>query len=197
MKKLYILLLLPFLALGQSQDQNYIKTTTYKVETATSISNPQPNQANVQVDYFDGTGRLIQQRAIQQAHNNGDIVTHVGYDNLGRPTKSYMPYVATSSSLFFSSNALQETQSFYNTPAYENTTNPYSEQLIEASPLGRVLKQGAPGTDWMINYPSSTTDHSVKFDYQSNNATEVRLFRVTTTKNSTTKVYDLTFVNAG
>ena len=66
MKKLiYILILIPVLALAQSQDQNYVKSTTYKQATTTAIANPSIEQANVQISYFDGLGRPIQQVAPQ------------------------------------------------------------------------------------------------------------------------------------
>ena len=66
MKKIiYLLTLIPFLALGQSPDQNWVKTITYKQPTATPIANPDVSVANVQVSYFDGLGRPIQQVAPQ------------------------------------------------------------------------------------------------------------------------------------
>ena len=54
MKKILLVLLsiIPFLALAQSQDQNYVKSTTYKQPTITSIGTPTIQQANVQVVYM-------------------------------------------------------------------------------------------------------------------------------------------------
>src|SRR5690606_31608378 len=56
----------------------------------------------------------------------------------------------------------------------------YSESILEASPLGRVLEQGAPGTAWKAN-PNSDTDHTIKFGYGSNAANEVRHFKISGT----------------
>ena len=68
MKKITFLLVL-WVANGFSQTptQNYIKTTSYKVPTTTSIANPAVTQAAQQVTYFDGLGRTIQQVANQQS----------------------------------------------------------------------------------------------------------------------------------
>ena len=82
MKKLLFItaVLLPVLALGQSPDQNYVKTTTYKEATTSSIPSPTPNQATQSITYFDGLGRPIQQIAHKQAGNGNDMVTHIEYE---------------------------------------------------------------------------------------------------------------------
>jgi RHS repeat-associated protein len=104
-----------------------------------------------------------------------DIITPVVYDNFGRQDKDYLPYTSGSTGSY-RPNALTEVGSFYNTSAYENTTNPFSQKEFEASPLNRVLQQAAPGAAWSL--PST---HTIKMDYQTNTATEVKLFQVVTT----------------
>jgi hypothetical protein len=47
---------------------------------------------------------------------------------------------------------------------------------LENSPLNRVLKQAAPGTDWAVG-----TGHEIKLDYQTNTAVEVNRFDVSLT----------------
>ena len=95
MKKLfYLAICIPVLALGQSTDQNYVKTTTYKEPTTTSSPNPDVNVANVQVSYFDGLGRPIQQVAHKQSNTGKDIITHIEYDANGRQSKQYLPYAS-------------------------------------------------------------------------------------------------------
>ncbi|RXP51975.1 hypothetical protein EC396_11975, partial [Lutibacter sp. HS1-25] len=69
----------------------------------------------------------------------------------GRQNKDYLPYAIATSGGTYQTNALSSTESFYNVSKYENTTNPYSEKNYEASPLNRVLEQGAPGADWAVN----------------------------------------------
>ena len=90
-KLLYILTFIPFLALGQSPDQNWVKTITYKQPTATPIANPDVSVANVQVSYFDGLGRPIQQVAHKQSSQGHDIITHMEYAPNGVQQKEFLP----------------------------------------------------------------------------------------------------------
>ena len=53
------------------------------------------------------------------------------------------------------------------------TTNPYSEKSFEPSPLNRIVEQAAPGSDWSL-----ANNHTIRYDYQSNMATEVRRYAV-------------------
>ncbi|CAD0009677.1 DUF6443 domain-containing protein [Flavobacterium salmonis] len=175
-KTLHLLLvLLPVMAIGQTQTENYIKTTTYKEPTSTSITNPTALQASQSVTYFDGLGRPVQQVAHQQSPTGRDIVTPIEYDAFGRQEKEYLPYVPTApASLDFKTTGLTEVGTFYNVTKYESTLNPYSQKEFEASPLNRVMKQAAPGNDWKLG-----NGHEIRFDYQTNtNADQVRRFGV-------------------
>ena len=111
-----------------------------------------------------------------------DIITPVVYDGFGRQTKDYLPYAAPTQNGEIHIDPLQELEAFYNT-RYGSVPNPYSEKILEASPLGRVMEQGAPGAAWMAD-PLGDTDHTVKFEYRANAADEVRLYRVSTTVDS-------------
>jgi RHS repeat-associated protein len=167
MKKILLFLfILPLLALGQTQ--NYVKTTTYKGEGATL---PQ-----VQVSYFDGLGRPMQQVAVGQSATGKNIVTPIEYDAFGRQVKDYLPYSSGTTDLAFISNPIPDLIRFYQTNAYGNTDNPYSEKMLEASPLNRVLEQAAPGNDWSLTNPEK---HTIRFNYQTNNSNEVKLFKAT------------------
>ncbi|MFN7675089.1 DUF6443 domain-containing protein, partial [Flavobacterium sp.] len=184
MKKLLFItaVLLPVLALGQSPDQNYVKTTTYKEATTSSIPSPTPNQATQSITYFDGLGRPIQQIAHKQAGNGNDMVTHIEYDAFGRQVKEYLPIVDGQTLSYHSVDATTVGQ-YYSTPSFPTlaTTNyPYSEKLFEASPLNRVFKQAAPGDEWRLG-----NGHEIKFDYQTNQDDEVRLFKVSLQSNYT------------
>ncbi|MCA0349536.1 MAG: RHS repeat-associated core domain-containing protein [Bacteroidetes bacterium] len=187
MKKVFnLLILFPLLGIGQSQDQNYIKTTTYKVATTNSITTPSIVDATQQVTYFDGLGRPIQQVAHQQADNGNDIVTHIEYDAFGRQAKEYLPMIDGQTLEYHHIDA-SSIEQFYSTPdmpTMEATSIPYSEKLFEASPLNRVLKQAASGEAWRMN-----GSHEVKFDYQTNEVHEVKLFTFTTSWESGNKSY--------
>ncbi len=158
-----------------SQDMNYIITRAYQQATSTPFLAPSPEQAQVQITYFDGLGRPMQQIANQQSATGKDIVTPIAYDVFGRQTKDYLPFVGSSRNMAYDSNAIGGNLSFYS-GLYPNTQNPFSEKVLESSPLNRVLKQAAPGTDWAVG-----TGHEIKLDYQTNTANEVKRFDVSLT----------------
>ncbi|TVZ52275.1 MopE-related protein [Dokdonia sp. Hel_I_53] len=115
--------------------------------------------------------------AFQTNSSSRDIVTHIAYDGLGRQSKKFLPYASTDANGTFRESALEETLNYYYDPLYDLTTNPYSETHFEASPLNRVLEQGAPGDSWKVDRDSDQ-DHTVKFGYHTNSLSEVRLFSV-------------------
>jgi RHS repeat-associated protein len=182
MKKIiYLLLFIPLLGLGQTTTENYVKTTTYKGEGATLPL--------VQISYFDGLGRPMQQVAVGQSATGKNIVTPIEYDNFGRQVKDYLPYSSGTNSLEFIPNPVSDLIRFYQTDAYGNTDNPYSEKRLEASPLNRVFEQAAPGNDWNIDNPEK---HTIRFDYQTNTVVDsVKQFSVTSNWNLYKGLYDI------
>ncbi|MCL9768865.1 DUF6443 domain-containing protein [Flavobacterium sp. HXWNR69] len=194
MKKLfYLAICIPVLALGQSTDQNYVKSTTYKQPTTTSNPNPDVNVANIQVSYFDGLGRPIQQVAHKQSNTGKDIITHIEYDQFGRQTREYLPYVSTGASLNYIPSAQTDVLNFYASPNptqtgnlhFEATGNPFSEKQLESSPLNRVFKQAAPGNPWAMG-----SGKEIKFDYQTNIENEVKFFKVVSSWNASKVLYE-------
>ena len=182
MKKILLLLFIqPFWTLGQTATENYVKTTTYKGEGATL---PQ-----IQISYFDGLGRPIQQVAVGQSATGKNIVTPIEYDAFGRQVKDYLPYSSGTNSLEFIPNPVSDLIRFYQTDDYENPDNPYSEKRLEASPLNRVLEQAAPGNDWSLDNPDK---HTIRFDYQTNTVVDsVKQFSVTSNWNLYKGLYDI------
>jgi RHS repeat-associated protein len=191
-KLLYIIAFFPIFVVAQSPDQNWVKSIIPKGPTESSIPIASPLIAVTQVTYFDGLGRPIQQVAFGQSNSGKDIVTHIEYDAFGRQTKEFLPYANQNSSLYYNVNANTEVINFYNTQAYENTPNPFSEKLFEASPLNRISKQAAPGLAWKLD-----SGHEIKMDYQTNTNNEVKKFIVTSTFNNTTGVYDNVITESG
>ena len=198
-KLFYILSIIPALTLAQSTNQNYLKTTIYKEPTATSSPNPDVNVANVQVSYFDGLGRPIQQVAHKQSNSGKDIITHIEYDQFGRQTRDYLPYVSTGASLNYLPSASTEVLNFYASPsiattanpAFEATANPFSEKQLESSPLNRVFKQAAPGDAWGLPQTTGAAeDRSIKFEYQTNKKNEVKYFYVIAKWNASKELYE-------
>ena len=155
---------------GPSSDQNYVHTIAYQKafsmgqETLPTVQDEDKIES---IAYFDGLGRGMQNVAIRAGGDNQDIVTHIEYDLIGRQAKEYLPYAALTNEGMYRATASADTYDFYATPKYETTTNPYSEKNFEASPLNRVVEQGAPGNLWKVNI-NSNFSHSIKLGYNTN-----------------------------
>jgi RHS repeat-associated protein len=180
MKKLLLLLMVPGFALAQSTNQNYTKATTYR--------GPGNTLPQTTVTYYDGLGRPIQKVDQGQSGTGNNIVTHIEYDAYGRPVKDYLPFATGVSTLDYLSGALGMQNSYYTNPANgETTTAPYSEKLLEASPLDKVLKQAAPGDTWKMG-----SGHEIQFEYGTNEASgsnAVKLFSASASWNSSSLEY--------
>lgn len=166
MKKVfYILFLLPRVILGQTATKNYIKTTTYKTATATSIATPTTAQAAQAVSYFDGLGRPTQQLAVKQSNSSKDIIGLREYDDIGRQKREYLPYASTQNTSEYLTSVKSQLLAQYQTLYADSIA--YSDKEYEKSPLNRILKQSAPGTDWKLG-----SGHEVRFEYQTNVAND-------------------------
>ncbi|MDL2141670.1 DUF6443 domain-containing protein [Flavobacterium tructae] len=178
---------------AQTTTENHVKSTIYRLPTTTT----DVTKAKVNVTYYDGLGRPMQQVAGKASNSGKDIITHIEYDALGRQSRQYLPYESSASNLLFDTSAKSNTETFYISAAYENTVNPYSENFYEASPLNRVRKQGAPGNIWQGD-PYTDNDRTVKFVYQTNTTADAVLkLTAPTTWNATNKTYDVSFVSSG
>lgn len=200
-KHILLLILLSFASMNlQAQtisDDNYIYTLApKKTVQAASLSTLTKDDMNQSVTFFDGLGRPVQTTAIGQGGNNTDIITPIEYDGLGRQPKEYLPYPITNSTASYSrivmTSSLTSLNGVYNSPKYDNTANYYSQKQFESSPLNRVLKQAAPGNAWAIG-----GGHEIKLDYQTNTATEVKLYKATATWTAGSGLYEIVFVDAG
>lgn len=183
---------MPLIAFSQTQGQNYIKKLTYKEETTTSDA----TKARVEVTYYDGIGRPIQQVAHKMSGTGKDLITHMEYDPYGRTAKEYLPYESANSAMDFDPTALSNVISFYQTTEFENTSNPYSETIYDHSPLNRPVEKGAPGTTWLAD-PDSDTDHTVKMVYSLNTSTDaVKYLYATAIWSSTYQIYTTTYTSS-
>jgi RHS repeat-associated protein len=183
-------------------DQNYVHTITPTIAT-TNVAALGNDQKIEEITYYDGIGRPLQKIGIRAGEVIdgitgtkilNDIISPVEYDEFERQTKEYLPYSDSFSCGVFRGTTLMNANvtSFYNTNKYENTINPYSEKEFEASPLSRVLKQGAPGTDWKLG-----NGHEIKLDYQTNATNEVKNFEVVFANDIYTPTLTLSSVNGG
>jgi len=172
------LALIPATILAQTTSQNYKKSTNYREAGG--------GRPAVSITYYDGLGRPIQQLAHQMSPSGKDIVTHVEYDTSGRQPKEFLSYPSQTTPLEYNPNAATEVTTFYASPSlartgnptFEATGNPYIENLFEASPLGRPLKQAAPGNTWKMPTLPTDSDHTVRTEYLSNTITDaVKLYK--------------------
>jgi RHS repeat-associated protein len=168
-------------------DQNYVVKRTYQDSVSSIQEVSYRRQLFEEVQYFDGLGRPIQQLAVQQSPDHQDMITPVIYDNYGRQTKTYLSYPSQQNNPSHGSyrnNAIDSTHAYYlstySADLNSSTPNPFSESLLENSPLNRVQKQAAPGYDWRMG-----GGHEIEFNYQKNASGEVRLFKVVFSGNNT------------
>ncbi len=182
MKKIISIISFLVVALFHAQSltgtENYIYSRTY----LEPVASEQPNAAQIQVvQYLDGLGRTTQSIAIKASPNGKDIVIPSVYDQSGRQTKTFLPQpVDTQNGAYIPGIEESSVNAYYGVP------NAYSEVLYEKSPLARIVKSAAPGTDWQM---SGT--HTQKMEYLSNNANEVKKYKVTTSWNTSTQINDV------
>lgn len=176
MKKIvYLAILFPFMVIAQTPTttQNYVRSKTYKVATTTSIASPTPQQATQSITYLDGLGRPIQQIANAQSNTSKDIVTHIEYDAFGRQVREYLPFASAQNTMGFTDATTLKQAQLAQYQSWYGDNNPFSEKLLESSPLNRVLEQAAPGNDWSLNNPEK---HTIRLEHQTNHSLEVRRY---------------------
>nr|WP_068892978.1 DUF6443 domain-containing protein [Pedobacter panaciterrae] len=169
-----------------SQNQNYVITNTVKKPDVTNVNQLAGLTAcdlNQTIQYLDGLGRPIQTVTVKGSPLLKDIVQPIAYDAFGREATKYLPYAdAGTANGSFKTNALTAgagVQTFYNPVGSSGTQQangivrteyPFSQTVFEASPLNRVLEQGAPGTAWQpAASRTATTGRTVAVNYGSNN----------------------------
>jgi RHS repeat-associated protein len=164
----------PKFAAEPVQNLNFIKIQeSYDALTSTNFDIAIPTQKSISYQYFDGLGRLSQTVMVKGSPNFADIVVPVSYDAYGQQLKSYLPYVVSPGDGAFKLNALTNQAAFYSPSLGEfnekikTDSTPFSQAIIEKSPLARVLQNGSTGTTWQpdeLNFFSSS-NKAVKFGY--------------------------------
>ena len=108
-----------------------------------------------------------------------DIKTPLVYDEFGRQTKTYLSHGTVTSSVgTYTPNTtlISDLNTYYvsihSSQLNSGNPNTYAEKRFDDTPLSRTLESGSPGEDWLIN-PNSDSDHTTKYDYNSNVTNEV------------------------
>ena len=115
--------------------------------------------------YVDGQGRVIQTVSKMISPNQKDMVAYVIYDDYGRETVKYLPYISSDNSGGFKANPFSEQNSYYTTGSLNNNQYSgeqvfYSRKAFETSPLGRADTSVAPGNSWGGNNRGSRAIYS-------------------------------------
>ncbi|WP_294300450.1 DUF6443 domain-containing protein, partial [uncultured Chryseobacterium sp.] len=169
MKKIVIpigtILLSGFAQAQLTSTENYIQTRTY-LEPVTSSSSTVKQTETVQ--YFDGLGRPKQIVNVKASPQGKDLVTPILYDGFGRQIMDYLPVPqqGTNNGAIYS----QQNSGYF--PVGDPTgvytgEKPFSEKVLENSPLDRILQQKQVGTAWeskpvQFGYDANTTSDAVK-----------------------------------
>ncbi|HMJ68562.1 MAG TPA: DUF6443 domain-containing protein [Cyclobacteriaceae bacterium] len=133
------------------------------------------------IQYIDALGRPLQQVQWRGSPNENDLVQPIVYDNFGREPIKYLPYTSTSGDGTLKEDAIDAVSypnskqaKFYDgtDPLIASDAVPYAKTNFEASPLNRIVEQGAPGTAWQ---PGST--HTIKQHYLFNGENQVLHFK--------------------
>jgi RHS repeat-associated protein len=134
-------------------NENYIIVNNVQVDNVVSIDmidGLSETQKNQSIQYFDGLGRLSQSIVTKGSPERFDIIQPVKYDDFGRESRNYLPYVGGTNG-WLKQNAFIEQQTYYTNNSNSNIATdprPYSETLFEASPLNRPDKDYGAGQAW-------------------------------------------------
>jgi len=168
---------------------NYVRTIEVLVEGKTDeaeILGLTVDGRSTNFTYIDGLGRPIQNVSQQASPSKQDIIQAIVYDQFGRENRKYLPFVSgndgnfrpTTDIIDASGAYIGVAQPFYssdNDNGVADDAFPFAESIFEASPLNRVLKQGASGEVWQPN-SNPLEDRSIKKVYRANEENEVLLF---------------------
>lgn len=151
--------------------ENTVRTDVIKVKGITNeaqIWDLPIGSRQTQISYMDGLGRPLQRINPQGSPLKKDLVEFMSYNNLGRQTKAFLPYVATTTDGSFQANAEAAQKAFYLATGDKiaNDAFPYSENRYDESPFERVLESGSVGQDWQLGA------HTVRNQFRLNAASE-------------------------
>ncbi|MFT5914033.1 MAG: RHS repeat-associated protein [Flammeovirgaceae bacterium] len=136
---------------------NYVRSYTLLEEGTSTVDftvlNAMTNrEVVVATGYFDGLGRPSQTVQKGASPLGKDVVGFHKYDDFGRETKQYLPYVANSTNGEFKNSAPLDQYNFYkNASNVAHTDWAFAETDFESSPLNRILASASPGESWVGN----------------------------------------------
>ncbi|WP_221408170.1 DUF6443 domain-containing protein, partial [Fulvivirga imtechensis] len=151
---------------------NYVTSVTFKkagIDENTSLYDLNISDYHYAVGYYDGFGRPIRNIEIKNSPAGGNVITIFEYDDFGRNSKDYLPYVSEIGCGTYHTSDVVDQAAFYQTARYiANTDYAYAAKVFERSPLNRVVEQGAPGEAWQPVEGNPQAGKTVKFEYVTN-----------------------------
>jgi RHS repeat-associated protein len=173
---------------SKEKDKNYyrlhVPEAVYNTEDAVLLAAETPGNVLSSTLFLDGLGRERQQVLRFGSATENDIVSFKEYDKFGRSTANYLPYATTSSPQCetFKTNDKASQLTFYSPsspfPDLPVDNSPFAVSKFESSPLNRVLKLGASGSNWQPNTDNySTGDNTIKVRQELNLPDEVLIWR--------------------
>lgn len=183
MKNYYLAILLVVLialvncnaSFSQSTGQNYVSSRTLKEKGITDVNRITGENSHQSIQYYDGMGRPVQMVQRQYSPDQKDFVGFREYDGFGREPLVYTPFAdANDGDGSYKTDPAVRHEYFYdNALRVAHTDHSFTPVEFESSPLGRIIKQGAPGLPWQFK---EQDEHVITFDYRTNISAEVRLW---------------------
>jgi RHS repeat-associated protein len=166
-----------------SSNINYVRTwQPYKrIPVSSNVSSSSPmTDVQQETQYIDGIGRPLQNVIKAATPQLKDVVTPIVYDQYGRESYKYLPYVSPGSDGSFKLNPFGEQQTFMQSQySSQGETFYYGKTDYEASPLNRTTKSMAAGNSW------SGSSRGTDLQYWQNTAADsVKIWNVTNVANS-------------
>ena len=167
---------------SRTTSANYIATISPRIAVSSiPTSSRAPASYPEDIRYFDGLGRPVLTVSVCASPTGKDIVTEVGYDNVGRQVYDYLPFTKASNNGAFiaASTCATNRTSFYATGnsngvvVETNTGALLSEKVFESSPLDRLVETYAPGNSWQTK--------PVSYTYGTNTAGDVNMYTIAAT----------------
>lgn len=85
---------------------NWVKETVVLTKDVKNEADLTANAKSIKWDYFDGLGRPMQSVSVENSRTGKDIITPIVYDEFGRQSLNYLPFVSTAEDGLYKTNAI-------------------------------------------------------------------------------------------
>jgi RHS repeat-associated protein len=151
-------------------DLNYIITTSPQIVGYSPSSSYTCDKVSVDIVYFDGLGRELQDVSIMASPGQKDMIKYYTYDTVGRKDREYIPYESPSgqNGQYDNNDVANQKDFIKNVFGVINQDYGFSQSKFEDSPLNRIIKQSAPGMAWALDDNNPSQEHVLEFNYLTN-----------------------------